>query len=1054
MDACARGQTARDIGKAFVLPATHPGSPRQMYELYQDAMAIVCKYGKPDLFATFTCNPKWREIQENLLPGQSAWDRPDLICRVFKQKLDEFFNDLYKENVFGKVKAGVHVIEFQKRGLPHCHCLIILEDGYKLKTVQQIDSCIRAEIPNKEEFPVLHDRVLKHMIHLPCESEFRKCKKGKAGQCNKRFPKAYQEQTLLNEDSYPLYRRRKQPAVQYSYGRARLTVCNRFVVPFNPYLLMKFNAHINVEVCNTISAVKYLYKYIYKGYDRAIVEMHGLDEISRYENCRYISSIEAFWRMMDNYKMHGRFPYVERLPIHTENGQEILFKETDKVDNLLKKLKADTKLTAWFKVNQDPEYSEFEDVTYFEIPKYFTWKRSKKEWVKRSLNKLNKNRTESAKETPNKIYEDIVVRTHSISPQDTERLYLKAILAVKAGAKSFRDLRTVNGQVYETFREAASKLNLLNDDQIWIDTLAEATAITCSSVKLVRLFSHMLIHCPLVEPDRLWKQFKDALTFKFKRGLSKEECEREALIQISQYLNDFDKKLSDFKLPTIEIPAAEQCTSLPTLDFEHEYNQLTGEQRSIYSKVENSLKAKKNGAEVYDHLFFIDAPGGTGKTFLLNTIIRNMLKEGHKVLAVAHTGIAAMLLHNGRTAHSTFKLPLNISEDEQPFCDIKRGSALAETLEAVDLIIWDEISMTSNRTLACLERSLRDICQNKNPFANKVMLFSGDFRQILPIVQCGTREDVTGQIVKNSEYWQLVEHLELTENLRLKDPESAQYLNNIGLGLIDTNEDGEVQIDPRLIHKGDLNSFIEHFYGQDFTEDDAEKYQNSIILAPLNDDVHEINSLVLSKLRSSKAKTYLSLDTVCSKHEKYSVSTEILNGINQSGLPLHRLELKVGATAFLMRNMDQQLGLCNGTRLLIKELADNLITAQVLTGKSKGAIIHLPRILLYSDERQAIQFTRRQFPIRLAFASTIHKVQGQSLDHVGIYLKNDVFCHGQLYVALTRARNFLSNKIYFADPNKRTVLNIVYPEVIQNIRLNLGLKELCKRIKTEEIENE
>lgn len=85
-----------------------------MFELYQDAMAIVSHYGKPDLFLTFTCNPKWKEIQENLLPGQTAWDRPDLVCRVFKMKLDEFLKDLYKQQVFGKVKASVHVVEFQK----------------------------------------------------------------------------------------------------------------------------------------------------------------------------------------------------------------------------------------------------------------------------------------------------------------------------------------------------------------------------------------------------------------------------------------------------------------------------------------------------------------------------------------------------------------------------------------------------------------------------------------------------------------------------------------------------------------------------------------------------------------------------------------------------------------------------------------------------------------------------------------------------------------------------------------------------------------------------
>jgi hypothetical protein len=102
-----------------------------MNQLYQDSMAIVRKFGKPDLFITMTCNPNWSEITHLLLPAQQPHDRPDVVARVFNQKLKELMKDLLKRKIFGTVVAKIHVIEFQKRGLPHAHILLILDRSSK-----------------------------------------------------------------------------------------------------------------------------------------------------------------------------------------------------------------------------------------------------------------------------------------------------------------------------------------------------------------------------------------------------------------------------------------------------------------------------------------------------------------------------------------------------------------------------------------------------------------------------------------------------------------------------------------------------------------------------------------------------------------------------------------------------------------------------------------------------------------------------------------------------------------------------------------------------------
>ena len=194
-------------GKVVILPSTFQGSPRSMQQNYQDAMAIVAQFGKPDLFLTFTCNPKWDEIQSNLLPGQNSSDRPDIVARVFKLKLNELLSDICKYHVLGKPVAWIHVIEFQKRGLPHCHMLIILNEESKLRSPRDIDSLISAQIPDPTQNSALYEVIKSMMVHGPCGplNPTSICMQDK--QCQKDYPKTFQPTTQVNNDGYPLYAR-------------------------------------------------------------------------------------------------------------------------------------------------------------------------------------------------------------------------------------------------------------------------------------------------------------------------------------------------------------------------------------------------------------------------------------------------------------------------------------------------------------------------------------------------------------------------------------------------------------------------------------------------------------------------------------------------------------------------------------------------------------------------------------------------------------------------------------------------------------------------------
>ncbi|GBN23436.1 hypothetical protein AVEN_118180-1 [Araneus ventricosus] len=201
-------------GKLIILPSSFQGSPRHMQQNYQDAMAMVRKFGKPDLFLTFTCNPSWSEILNSMEGVQRPEDRPDII-------------DDTEENVNG----------------------------------------------------------------------------------------------------YPIYRRRATEPVQVG----KYSIDNRWVVPYNPWLLKKFNAHINVEVCASVKSVKYLYKYVYKGHDAASVKIQkegalDHDEILSFVEGRYVSAPEAMWRL-NEFNLSHKSHTVVRLAVHLPQQQPIVYQD-------------------------------------------------------------------------------------------------------------------------------------------------------------------------------------------------------------------------------------------------------------------------------------------------------------------------------------------------------------------------------------------------------------------------------------------------------------------------------------------------------------------------------------------------------------------------------------------------------------------------------------------------------------------------------------------------------------------------------------------------------
>ena len=644
-------------------------------------------------------------------------------------------------------------------------------------------------------------------------------------------------------------------------------------------------------------------------------------------------------------------------------------------------------------------------------------------------------------------------RMFYVGPTAGERFYLRTLLMVVRGPKSFDDLKTADGHICDTFHEACLRRGLLEDDGEWEMCLQEAADIKSGS-QLRHLFTTLLLFCTPAQPNLLWTRFRDKicddLRFKLRQlqrtAVTQDEIYDFGLYLIDNILQDSGHSLSDF--PSMPHPHLNWSDSVNNrliseqMDYDSEHESFTAhqlvsslndDQKNAFEQIYDSVMHKKG------KLFFIDGFGGCGKTYLYRTICHAIRAEGLIILCVASTGLACLLLPGGRTAHSMFKIPID-TLDQDSVCNIPKESLRADLLRMTEAVIFDECLMTHRHCFEALDRTFQDLQNSNKHFGGLTMIFAGDFQQILPVVDKGSRADIVGACLRSSYLWNEITVLKLRTNMRLQnspeEAEFAQWLLDVGHGR-NIDQDSKVNIPPSMITFNEdelINRVYTDIENIEINPPPLNYFLDHAILAPRNVDVRDTNEKILRKMSQAGEEIVRhSADTIEDDGENVpnDIPQELLRSLEPSTLPLSELKMKLGCPLMLLRNLDPGRGLCNGTRMILLNAYRRILEVVIIGGDHHAEKAFIPRILSKPSSRQyPFTLRRRQFPVRLCFAMTINKAEGQSLRSVGIHLISPVFCHGQLYVALSRATSGKRILILLPDPTTPKTTNIVYPEVL------------------------
>ena len=1061
------------------LPASLHGSPRHRKKLALNALSIVTERGKPTLFLTGTVNTNWPEIQSQLLKGQTAFDRSDVVNQVFRCRLTKFIDNLKAGKYFGgrRVDYMIYVIEYQWRGLPHFHMAVKLKDidtDDKEKAFEFVDEFVRAELPSEENCPNMSaeklekyiSMVKKHMHHDCGHTVGSGCKNTKEDFCKRGYDRSETvPETYIDNDGFIHYRRR--------------TTNDFRIVPHNAETLIDWDGHLNVEFSGTVKQILYMFKYLYKGVKKQSINIEvdetPQNEISLYLKGRVLCSMDAMWRILGFHTYPKSNPTVKSIKV-----------KLPEQTSYLKSKKLSCNLSTYFERPtqlRNLKYTEFFNnyCIYKQLPKRFNSNRF--QCLNRNYFIVHSGRKRYY--VCERKYKNSITRMEMCYINHGEIYYLRLIL-LKRPVLNYDDAFTgPDGKKYNTFQQSAISHGYIHNINDTIEQFKELLVIS-TPFELRRQFALMMSTGHPMWAVYSVAEYKEQLMDDFLRqGHNHSISENLLLKDLERLLQLEGKSLKEFgfempkgmetevEIERVKYRCTEQKTILRELQEKYPNND---EQQLIFDEVMDVVKkfdqADQNNLTTDHEFILISAPGGSGKTTLCQQLQAAIRAEGIMIQVCAATTLAALLFEGAQTAHSLFKYPVveecDVDMDKMPECKLFETQRL-ELLMETTVIFWDEF-ISNDREL--FESVLRFFSKYR---IQKKFIFvcSGDFRQILPVVRFGIKADIIKSCISSSPYYADFRVRFLKKNMRLQGLEKelpndctdeqrshiekqiqyAQFLMDLScnksgpsLNILEVIDEDTYKIGlPNMSYftteqEKDAISWL--YPNKEFNPEIA---LSTVILSSTNVAVDKWNSII-QDMNKSETRIYEARDSFeevdDENHILSSILTkEIMSSYNKNGVPTHDLKFKLNDVCIVLRAM-KILGLATNTRVKIVKLGKYNVRVKTLN-EPKERYVFIPRITFKFrlDYGESYQLTRVQIPLRLAYSMTYNKSQSQSYEKVLIDATGEPFAHGHGYTAFSRGRDCVKVKMFIKEEQLHPkgdsshdmipcITNIVYKDIL------------------------
>ncbi|XP_071137190.1 uncharacterized protein [Mytilus edulis] len=947
--------TANEVGETkevydkygHVLPASVTGSKGFWKKKWLDLVAMVRKLGPADLFVTLTANDGWDPLKSIL----SKYSKPQSILHpvdtteYFFKRFEGIKPLLFGTNsVFGDVADHWYRIEAQNRGALHVHCLIWLKEG------SNKDNLVSAQVPTTtDDFSnELAQKVKDYQIHNCRPNRCFRTKKGLAtNQCKYGFP-----YSLRDDDGYA--------ADNLRYEYKRLNPQDSRVVPYNPYILYVWDAHINVQHVTRSGLEKYLVKYVAK-----VEPTFGLtvkdNPVSSYFETRIVGAPEAAAAVMSHH--------------FVSSTRQVLFIDTNLKSERSRVLKPYEQLQAsdgdgtdiFIKGPRDfyeerPSNDICSNLTLVEYLSDFE--------IFTTRSKIPKNRQST-------IYTDVqgryvvqrikslIPRYRFLTPLDSEAFYFQTLL-LNVSYRSENELLSQEN-TSQTYKEECYLRSLFDSSDALDIVFSEMTDRNFDPLQIAKMARRLLI-----------EQISDEATLSRKiRGLElgvDVDLSDDILPQYNFIQHDITGDLHSTEVLKL-LHWSKEAILKDKTSLVQRKNQMSSSQKKVFDCIMSGTDTQT--------LAFITGPGGCGKSFLLHTLVLQFEFSGLIVEVLGTTGNAALLI-NGRTVHSFFKL------DPELNTSIGYNDNTWQAISLTDIIIIDEISMMTAEILEKISQICTQTCQNSKQnqhFGGKTVILFGDLLQ-LPAVTNNCSK--TRQIYE-SVLWSEFLPLFLYENCRqAEDQEYCQLLNRLRVG--EQNLEDIKMLESRICGEG-------HPTSKDCNNSTS---SSSMVICSKHSLRNEINDMMQTRLlQSSKVYHLHARDCDLAGNEVSFQDTQVINNV-KSVLP-KTITIHEGAKVMITRNLNIQDHVVNGTVGYLKSVHKNVVMVQRL---DSDELIPVSKV----KQKVIIPFTktpvyRIQYPLIVAYACTVHRMQGATLDSAFIHLDDSFFAPGQAYVALSRVKS-------------------------------------------------